>query len=385
MQKISVDIEDDFSAEFDLKKCDVDKKKLLFEYYLVCDKIRANMGEYDLKRLEDPNLGHWELWDNNISPKAIKINSKNHIIARNPEVDIQDDSIVGIDFGTKSTVVVFQDESGKIKPMPIGCGDIRKVLNRTDFENPTVMQFIDIASFISDYGVMEGRPYTKWQDLTVSHAANESMKDTGIRSDEFYSYIYDLKQWAGEKNQKNIIRDKNGKTFLLKPYSEIGKNEDNNTSLDFIDPIELYAYYIGLYVNNVNNGIFLEYLLSFPVTYEKQIRDMIITSFKRGLWKSLPESLRESENIKRKFKVEAGTSEPAAYAICALEQYGFEPDGDEKVFYGIFDFGGGTSDFDFGIWTNSENDDVYDYKIEHFGSEGDRYLGGRKSSPVDCV
>ena len=74
----------------------------------------------------------------------------------------------------------------------------------------------------------------------------------------------------------------------------------------------------------------------------------------------------------KKFNVQAGTSEPAAYAICALERYGFEPEEGDKVFYGIFDFGGGTADFDFGVWTASDNEDLYDYCIERFGSEGDR-------------
>lgn len=374
--KVKIKISDDIYSDLDLEKLDVENKKKLFKYYLICDKLRANMAEYDLKRLEDPNLGHWELWEENVSPEAIKITSKNRVIARNPEADIQNDSLIGIDFGTKSTVVVYQDESGKIKPMPIGCCDIRKVLKKSDFENPTVMQLIDIDSFIKDYSKITGRPATKWNDLMVSHAANESMKDTGIRSDEFYSYIYDLKQWAGEKNKKNIIRDKKGKTFLLKAFSELCENDSNNISLDNIDPIELYAYFIGLYVNNMNNGIFLEYLLSFPVTYEKQIRDMIIKSFKRGLWKSLPKSIQNNKDIAEMFKVEAGTSEPAAYAICALEQYGFDPEENEHVFYGIFDFGGGTTDFDFGLWTCSDNEDIYDYKIEHFGAEGDRYLGG---------
>lgn len=374
--KVKIKISDDIYSDLDLEKLDVENKKKLFKYYLICDKLRANMSEYDLKRLEDPNLGHWELWDENVSPEAIKITSKNRVIARNPEADIQNDSLIGIDFGTKSTVVVYQDESGKIKPMPIGCCDIRKVLEKSDFENPTVMQLIDIDNFIKDYSKITGRPATKWNDLMVSHAANESMKDTGIRSDEFYSYIYDLKQWAGEKNKKNIIRDKKGTTFLLKAFSELCENDSNNISLDNIDPIELYAYFIGLYVNNMNNGIFLEYLLSFPVTYEKQIRDMIIKSFKRGLWKSLPKSIQNNKDIAEKFKVEAGTSEPAAYAICALEQYGFDPEENENVFYGIFDFGGGTTDFDFGLWTCSDNEDIYDYKIEHFGAEGDRYLGG---------
>ncbi|MBR1736730.1 MAG: molecular chaperone DnaK, partial [Firmicutes bacterium] len=55
--------------------------------------------------------------------------------------------------------------------------------------------------------------------------------------------------------------------------------------------------------------------------------------------------------------------------------YGFEPEDDEKIYYGIFDFGGGTTDFDFGLWRNSTKRGYF-YTIEHFGNGGDRYLGG---------
>ena len=84
--------------------------------------------------------------------------------------------------------------------------------------------------------------------------------------------------------------------------------------------------------------------------------------------------------VMKKFRVRQGVNEPAAYAITALQEYGFEPDEDENVLYSIFDFGGGTTDFDFGLWRCSDDskrdERRYDYVIEHFGSEGDKYLGG---------
>lgn len=342
----------------------------VFSYYSDCDKIRAGMGSYDLAWLEDPNQGHWELWDVDKDPESIELEYKNKIYARNPKSDIKADCIVGIDFGTKSTVVVCQNESGMTQPMPI-CGDIRKKLEQRDFENPTVMQFIDFHSFIKSYREKEGRPYTKWEDVTISHTANESMKDTGVRSAEFYSYLYDLKQWAGDGEIRINLRDKKGEDIVLDSYDALSQSEDA-----YMDPIEIYAYYIGLYINNMNNGIYLDYLLSFPVTYEKKVRNAILNSFEKGLKKSLPQSILEDEEVMNQFHVVAGASEPAAYAICALEEYGFDPEEDEKIFYGIFDFGGGTTDFDFGLWTKSEDEDLFDYCIEHFGTQGDRYLGG---------
>jgi len=79
----------------------------------------------------------------------------------------------------------------------------------------------------------------------------------------------------------------------------------------------------------------------------------------------------------KKFKVKHGANEPAAYAACALKNFKIEPkDKDDKVYYGVFDFGGGTTDFDFGIWKLAEDEDKYDYELEHFGAGGDKYLGG---------
>jgi len=363
---------DDYGDTIDVTKMTPEEKATYLAYYADCDNIRANINLYDMAWLEDPNQGHWELWDGNEGEDLISLAPGNKIYARNPKCDIKSDCIVGIDFGTKSTVVVCQNESGMIRPMPIGNGDIRKQLEARDFENPTVMQFIDVDGFRSKYLERAGRPYTRWQDLIVSHAANESMKDTGVRSTEFYSYLYDLKQWAGEGKTRLNLRDKNGKDILLAAYNELISVDE----LINMDPIEIYAYYIGLYINNMNNGIYLNYLLSFPVTYEKNIRNAILKSFEKGLKKSLPESIINDSEIMGRFNVVAGASEPAAYAICALEEYGFEPEEDEKVFYGIFDFGGGTSDFDFGLWTKSKEEDLFDYCIEHFGTQGDRYLGG---------
>ena len=58
--------------------------------------------------------------------------------------------------------------------------------------------------------------------------------------------------------------------------------------------------------------------------------------------------------------------------------FDFDPCGDERIFYSVFDFGGGTTDFDFGIFreANGKKERRFDYVIEHFGAGGDRFLGG---------
>ena len=235
-------------------------------------------------------------------------------------------------------------------------------------EMPAILEFNNLASFNEAYRAREGRPYTQWQDLTISHTASNSLLNS--KSEDFNAYISELKQWAGNKDKKLKMVDKKGFVLDLPPFLEMNAED--------INPIEIYAYYLGLYINNQNNGIFLNYILSFPVTYELAIRDKIIESFEKGIKKSLPQELHNQPEEIEKLSVIKGASEPAAYAVIALQEYGFEPEGDEKVFYGVFDFGGGTTDFDFGIYREAtgKKERRFDYVIEHFGAGGDRYLGG---------
>lgn len=335
------------------------------ESFLYEDKIRADIKEYEPKMLTDVGLGLWELWEIDESKNdGVEVKLERSLTARDPKSSIKD-GVVGIDFGTKSTVVVYQEDTVKINPMRVGIGDLGKKIEKSHYENPTIISFGDLGKFMQDYEAREGRPYTRWEDVNISHAAYNSLLQSS--SSEYNSYLNELKQWAGQRDKKLKIFDRKGKEFEIKGFSEL---EDGD-----INPIEIYAYYLGLYINNQRNGIFLDYILSFPVTYEMDIREKILKSFYRGIKKSLPLSLQTPE-ILSKLKVISGASEPAAYAVIALEENKFEPVGDEKIFYGVFDFGGGTTDFDFGVYREADKDSRYDYVIEHFGAGGDKYLGG---------
>ena len=348
---------------------------LYTEGLLACDKVRADLDVYEKKRLEDVNEGHWELWSDS-EPVAkegqVIATLEKPLVARNPAIDIHEDGLIGIDFGTKSTIVSKQDGREKTNLLRVGTGQLNKKAVSSHYENPTIMEFINLEKFISDYHTRCGRPETSIDDLRVSHTANTDLKSC-TRSDDFYSFFYDIKQWCGDTERNIKIIDQKGVERVLPAFI--------NLEEDAFNPLELYAYYLGLYINNMHKKeIYLDYILSFPVTYEKSVKEKILSSFTKGLKKSLPEPILKNEAIMSKFRVRQGVNEPAAYAITALQGYGFEPDEDENVLYAIFDFGGGTTDFDFGLWRCSDDskreERRYDYVIEHFGSEGDKYLGG---------
>ncbi|WP_261790269.1 hypothetical protein [Fusobacterium polymorphum] len=337
------------------------------KYYLSIDKERINIDDYRENRLLDPNVGHWDLKEED--KEELKELLGKDVYSRDPKLDINQGGIVGIDFGTKSTVVVYQKDTNNILPMRISGEELNKEARDTDYENPTVIEFKDLVKFKKDYDEKIGRPNTKWEDITISRIAfNHLMEGT---SEQFDSIISDIKQWTVNKNSKIEVIDKKGNKISLPPYLDLDENDEN-----YIDPVEIYAYYIGGYINTMRNGIYLEYYLSFPVTYEKAVREKILKSFEKGIRKSLPIQIQEDEKIMKKFRVKHGSNEPAAYAVCALKKLKIEPEENEKIYYGVFDFGGGTTDFDFGIWKNSDDEDEYDYELEHFGAGGDIHLGG---------
>ena len=340
----------------------------VLKYYLSIDKERINIDDYDEERLWDINLGHWDLKEEDKEELKEILGKK--VYERDPKLDVHQGGIVGIDFGTKSTVVVYQKDKTTIMPMRISGGKLNKKVEDTDYENPTVIEFRNVENFLEKYNEKDGRPNTKWEDVMVSHTAFRNLIEGA--SEYFTSIISDIKQWTTKEKEKHYLKDRTGSEHTLAPYLKIDENEEN-----YIDPVELYAYYIGSYINTMTNGIYLEYLLSFPVTYEKAIREKILKSFEKGIKKSLPIQIQEDEKLMKKFKVKHGANEPAAYAACALKNFKIEPkDKDDKVYYGVFDFGGGTTDFDFGIWKLAEDEDMYDYELEHFGAGGDKYLGG---------
>ena len=333
------------------------------------EKSRLDEKEYDEKIFTDYQKGNWDIFSDSKEDvdnrELIKIKTNEKYYERDPKNDVKDGGIVAIDFGTKSTVVAIQTQNEKTSLVRIAGGSYKKNVEKSQFENPTIMEFIDIESFEKAYNESKGRPFTKWDDLKISYAANSSF----IGGSKFV--LEGLKQWAGNKDEKLVIYDKKWKRIDLKPYIDVEEDE--------FDPIEYYAYYIGSYINNMFTGnIFTKYLLSFPIKYENEIRVKILKSFEKGIKKSLPTSILENEEIMKNFQVYRGANEPTAYFLCAgRELEKFPKKENEKLFYGIFDFGGGTTDFSFGICkyiglTSSR----YDYEIKHFGEGGDKFLGG---------
>lgn len=331
-----------------------------------CDYYRANLAAYPVSWLTNENYGSWELFEEMNHPKggdSTPVSGGKKWMARPPQLDVKKNGICAIDFGTRSTTVVCKDEENGERLLPVGEGLLDRAPEIRDYENPTSMEFRDLDSFLKAYydHDRKGRPFTKWNDLFVSHAAADALS----QGDQERSGFDELKQWANDPGREISLKDEQGNAILLKPFDKI-EGEDFN-------PIELYAYYLGLYINNQYNGIYLKYMMSYPVNYSVQVRENIRKSFEKGLKKSLPPAILADEKLMKTFSVTMPASEPAAYAMEALKELNLDATEESGTAYGVFDFGGGTTDFDFGM---EDLDDFYDYKLRQFGAGGDVYLGG---------
>ncbi len=348
---------------------DVDFEKFK-DLMLNVDNIAVGLKSYSQSQLLDLNGGHWDLEVPSVPKESVTFrfdnlpkdnsNKEMDFYARSSLKDLNK-GVVAIDFGTKSTTASYMDETGTYRLLSIG--GLVDDASLAKFENPTIMEFRYKEKFLKDYNALDHRPFTEKNDIEVVHEAQKNA--AGVKGNDLYRFFSKLKQWAGADEKQNFMD-------LIEDFSL----ESFTHCTDF-NPIEIYAYYIGRCINNMENGVFLKYFLSYPIKYEKHQAEKIRESFEEGLKKSLPRHVFDDEKTAKTFKVELRASEPCAYAISALKSYGFFKSEklDKPVYYGVFDFGGGTTDFDFGKWEKSASPKFL-YKMTHFSSGGDKYLGG---------
>ncbi len=333
------------------------------------DNIAVGLKSYSQSQLLDLNGGHWDLWMPSLSKESVTFRFDNldsngkeeNFYARSSLKDLNKQGVVAIDFGTKSTTAAYMDNNGIYRLLSIGGDEDAEILEK--YENPTIVEFRNKEKFLKDYNALNHRPFTEKNDIQVAHEAQKNLSNA--QGNDLYRFFSQLKQWAGADEKQNF-RD----------FKEDFSLESFTNCTDF-NPIEIYAYYIGRCINNMQNGVFLKYFLSYPIKYEKHQAEKIRESFEKGLKKSLPRHVFDDEKTAKTFKVELKASEPCTYAISALKSYGFDKFAklDKPIYYGVFDFGGGTTDFDFGKWEKSANP-KFAYKMTHFSNEGDKYLGG---------
>ena len=335
-----------------------------------------------LPRLEksqicDPNKGLWELWGAPADELRVL-----GVVARDPERDVRRHP-VAIDFGTSSTVVAVYDGQRE-ELLRIGARDFYAPIDPREMENPTVVRCLDYAAFMAVWQREAYRPALDWAWMRMGHEAREEWRENSSDVRILASTLAHLKLWAARPLTAAPVRLRDfnhGAEHIVPPLSERWPVRGQPLQVgadDPFDPIEYFAFQLGMAINWRNRGLHLKYYLSFPAKYERAVKNRILASFARGLQRSLPESLIQQGRRLGEFEVRELASEPAAYAAAALPYLGLSPT-PEGLAYAVFDFGGGTTDFDFGIWrsASAEEEDLgYEQVFEHLASSGDNLLGG---------
>lgn len=259
---------------------DVDFEKFK-EFMLNVDSVAVGLKSYSQSQLLDLDGGHWDLEVPSAPKESVTFrfdnlskdenNKEMNFYARSSLKDLNK-GVVAIDFGTKSTTASYMDKTGTYRLLSIG--GLVDDASLTKFENPTIMEFRHRKKFITEYDALDHRPFTEKNDIEVAHEAQKNA--AGVKGNDLYRFFSQLKQWAGadeKQNFRDLIED-----FPLESF----------TNCTDFNPIEIYAYYIGRCINNMENGVFLKYFLSYPVKYEKHQAEKIRESFERGLKNTYP-------------------------------------------------------------------------------------------------
>lgn len=343
--------------------------------YTDSDYQACRLPKLETAQFTDPNKGLWELWG--MSPDTL---AEQGVRARNPANDVRDWNIA-IDFGTSSTVVAY-DNNGQHELLRIGVKDFLEAPKPEHYENPTVLEFIDFQNMLHAWKTEAYRPEVSWDDVRCSHEALHNLRNNETNPEVVSSILGKIKQWALRQGIDRTLRIIDRKRFEhefvpLSARMPVKGQMLEVSAEDPFDPVELYAWFLGMHINWRGRGLFLRYYMTFPIAYPREVKENILAAFRRGLQRSLPATLVE-QPIFSKFSVEELASEPAAYAAAALPKLDLQPT-TEGLAYAVFDFGGGTADFDFGYYrlpTPEEEDSGCEVVFEHFGNEGDRFLGG---------
>lgn len=361
-------------------------------YLLEADTKRLRLPPLSAAQAHDQARGLWDAWwPEGQTPEKqwyVAAELAESCVARDPWQDVQRDGMVCIDFGTSSTVAAVREADNSVRLLRLDVSGAEGAPGEgpDPHENPTALEFANLEETLLPWRNEPWRPLVEWKHAKCSHLARNELRQ-GQRAE---SGLQAIKTWARALPGTCPVwlRDETGKDFTLSPLpvEEAPQGADPG---DFatrpLDPIELYAYFLGIACNNqafFGGRIYCDYTMTFPVKFPREVRQRILQGFRRGLLRSMPGSLTSSsrwQQEKHPFRLRERASEPTAFAASVLPWLGIVPT-EGGVPFAVFDFGGGTSDFAFGLWrlpTPEERaNEPWEQVLDILDVAGDENLGG---------
>ena len=300
---------------------------------------------------------------------------------RDPKLDVLG-AWVGIDIGAASTVVALRSEKSAAEFVRIG--EASPVVVSADYETPSEIAFDNLARTVKAWRDRVIMPLTRWGDVIVGQTARAARTRAGEDLNQrLAATITGLPMLRDRIDRHEPYRfrgltDPDTTEMLKRPAAPI-IDEEGIGSHDPFDPIELYAYYIGLTVNQRHRGIHLKYAVTMPTGWTPERRQSVLVAIRRGIFRSLPAGMIEYHDLDRLQVVDVG---PASipFSVHAFRTFNIQPKTDQIVFATI-DAGASETGLLFGILRQAKGDertDGYDRMIEYLEPKSIPWFGGER-------
>jgi hypothetical protein len=300
---------------------------------------------------------------------------------RDPRLDVRKEW-VAVDIGAASTVVALRGERGNAEFVRIGADGPPKV--SADNENPSEVAFEALARTAKAWRDRVILPITRWGDVLVGHAARAMRTQPGpelhARAAATITDLPLLRERVerGEPFRLRGRSDPDTSEMLKKPAPPI-IDEDGIGAHDPFDPIELYAYYVGLHVNQRSRGLHLSYAISMPTGWSPERRTSVLVAFRRGLFRSLPAGLCDYHDLAGLQVLDAGPS-AIAFAVQAFRSFGIQPR-ERSVPFCVVDAGASETGLAFGLLRAAKPHEAergLDRVVEYLDPSALPWLGGER-------
>ncbi len=303
------------------------------------------------------------------------------VARRDPNLDVRD-AWVAIDFGTRSTVVAVRgDRSGQTM---IRLGTLDAAVRSADFENPSEIGFDALRNTTKAWRERVIQPQTRWDEVRSGFAARELRRADGVdgvkRSAAAIARLGMLREYVEKKLpfQMRGYSDPETNEALKKPAPPV-IDEEGIGAHDPFDPIELYAYHLGLTLNHRLRGLYLRYEIAMPTGWPRDRRTSVLVAFRRGIFRSLPAGLVEYHDLEKLQVTDAG---PTAlhFVATAFRVFSIAPT-HGPVTFAVIEAGASESGMLFGVLrdpTGEEKRDGKERVIEYLETESLPWFGAER-------
>jgi len=302
---------------------------------------------------------------------------------RDPKLDMLKEW-VAIDLGASTTVVALRGERSTPELVRIGATPQPPVVS-ADYESPTEISFDQLARTLKAWRDRVILPMTKWGDVLVGHVARANRRrggeDSITATAATLTQLPMLRERVDHKEKIALrgVSDPETQEVLKRPAPPV-IDEEGIGAHDPFDPIELYAYYIGLHVNHRTRGIHTRYAVAMPSGWSEDRRKSALVAIRRGVFRSLPAGMLEFHDLDQLNVIDAG---PAAipFVAFAFRAFAVQPKPDPVPFCAI-DAGASETGIVFGLFRNAKHEEQmeggYERMIEYLDPTSIPWMGGER-------